>query len=396
MQSLLRQWANLNTGTFNVGGVQQLCHQVAEEFRGLGEEITFHQPAAFQSINARGDITETGLGPCLMVSRRLAAQRRVLLSIHLDTVYPVDSPFQQVRDLGNGRWNGPGVADAKGGLVVLLFALQALERFMAEHALNTLGWDVLLNSDEEIGSPGSAGLLAQLASQVQLGLLFEPALPDGQLISSRKGSGNFAFIVQGRAAHAGRDFASGRNAIAAASSLACDLHALNGNWPDVTVNVARIDGGGALNMVPDRAVVRLNVRYRDPQHGSEILHALNDLSQRERGTDITVTRAGDFTSPPKLLDDPTLTLLEQLRDCGQELGLDIRWSPSGGTCDGNRLAALGVPNVDSLGVRGGSIHSPDEFIELDSLVERSQLTALFLMRLAAGDIPGLSRPVPVA
>ena len=155
---------------------------------------------------------------------------------------------------------GPGVIDAKGGLVVLLTAIDAVER---SDLAGNLGWELFLNTDEEIGSPGSAAFFAEAAKRNHLALLFEPAMPDGALVSERKGSGNFSLVVRGRAAHAGRDFSAGRNAIVAAADFAVAVHRLNGTIPEVTLNVARIDGGGPANVVPDLAVCRLNAGSRD-------------------------------------------------------------------------------------------------------------------------------------
>jgi glutamate carboxypeptidase len=281
------------------------------------------------------------------------------------------------------------VSDAKGGLVVMLFALRAFEQFVQTSGRGGLGWEVLINADEEIGSPGSRHLFEDCAKRVQFGLLFEPTLQGGHLVSSRKGSGNFSIVVRGRSAHAGRDFQQGRNAVVAAAAMTAQLHGLNGRWPDLTLNVAGIDGGGPFNVVPDLAVVRFNIRYGDAGQGLEIQNTLKEIAARNVADGVQVSLHGEFSSPPKPLDQAGTKLLEAFRDCGTELSLDLRWQPSGGACDGNRLAACGVPNVDSLGVHGGKIHSPEEFVLLDSLPERAKLTALFLMRLADGEFSDL-------
>src|SRR5262249_39128994 len=142
------------------------------------------------------------LGKALAFQSPPRAGPRVLLGIHYDTVFGVDHLFQSVTRVDENTLRGPGVCDAKGGLLVLLHALLALER---SPVAGSLAWEVLLNPDEEIGSPGSGSLFAAAAKRNDIGLLFEPALPDGSLVASRKGSGNFTFIVHGRAAHAGRD-----------------------------------------------------------------------------------------------------------------------------------------------------------------------------------------------
>ncbi|MGD0542611.1 MAG: peptidase dimerization domain-containing protein, partial [Tepidisphaeraceae bacterium] len=220
-----------------------------------------------------------------------------------------------------------------------------------------------------------------------LGLLFEPALSDGALVDRRRGSGNFSIIIRGRGAHAGRDFAHGRNAVLAAAQLALRLHALNESTPGVTVNIGAIDGGSPANVVPDLAVCRVNIRTTEPHDEQRILSAVNRLIAEANSADgISVQLYGRFASPPKIPDDRTGRLLDAIISCGRDLGLALAHRPSGGASDGNKLAAAGLPNIDSLGVRGDQIHSPGEFLFTSSLVERAQLVALLLLKLAGGDI----------
>jgi glutamate carboxypeptidase len=305
------------------------------------------------------------------------------LNIHLDTVYPPDSPFQSAREEA-GVLRGPGVADAKGGLAVMLTALEALERSPDAEGI---GWRVVLNPDEEIGSPGSVSLLADTARDCQFGLLFEPALPDGALVNRRRGSGNFSIIVRGRAAHVGRDFDAGRNALVAAAKISLQLHSLNQSLAGVTLNIGAIDGGGPTNVVPDLAICRINIRTTEPGDEQTAIQAVRGIvSESDSGDGITAEIQGQFTSPPKIPDDRTIRLLDAIVACGQDLGLSLASRASGGASDGNRLAAAGLPNIDTLGVRGDRIHSPDEFMVIDSLVERAQLVALLLLKIAGGDI----------
>ena len=139
----------------------------------------------------------------------------------MDTVFGEDHAFQKTRWLEDGVLNGPGVADMKGGLSVMLAALKAVEK---SNSAERIGYEVVINSDEEVGSPASATLLAQAAAGKRAALTYEPAaLPDGTLAGARPGSGNFSFVVRGRSAHAGRNPEDGRNAIVAASELALRL-----------------------------------------------------------------------------------------------------------------------------------------------------------------------------
>ncbi|HWL09736.1 MAG TPA: hydrolase [Planctomicrobium sp.] len=391
MRNLLHAWCNLNTGTFNPLGLSELADLVQGEFAKIADETALVPAEKAEQIDNHGNRISLRLGPNVSAIRRPDAGVRVLLAIHMDTVYGPDSPFQSVNLIDENTLQGPGVADAKGGLIVMLFALKALERFVQLTGQKRLGWEVIVNSDEEIGSPGSTPLFANAAKSAQIGLLFEPSLPHGGLISSRKGSGNFSIVAQGQSAHAGRDFHLGRNAVVAAAAVTGELHKLNGRWPEMTLNVARIDGGGPSNMVPALAVARLNIRYTDRKHEPEIKNTIDEILTRVSSqTGVPLSLNGEFTTPPKQVTPALEAMFKQLQSCGQKLELELAWGPSGGSCDGNRLAALGVPNLDTMGVRGGKIHSPEEYVLLDSLTERAKLTALYLMRLADG---GLSPPV---
>jgi glutamate carboxypeptidase len=384
MRDRVIEWCNINSYTYNVAGVNRVGEQAAKALQSLGAEIEWIDVPPAESIDHRGQTTTQPLGKSLRARKRSNTSRKVFLGIHLDTVYPPDQPFQNVRTIDVNTLNGPGVIDAKGGLVVMLTALAALER---SDLANQIGWEVLLNPDEEIGSPGSAHLLVESARRNQIGLVFEPAIGDGNLVDSRKGSGNFTIVVHGKAAHAGRDFSAGRNAIVALSEIVTKLHALNDTLPGIIINIGKIDGGGAVNVVPDLAIARVNVRTTLPEDESKLREQFNRiLAEANQRNGIHATLHGGLSSPPKPLDSKSRTLLDHILACGRELGLNLSSQPSGGTSDGNKLAAAGLPVIDSLGPRGGKLHSPEEFLYIDSLPERAKLTALVLMKFADGTL----------
>lgn len=381
---VVSQWAAINTGSLNLGGLERFTGVLAEAFGVLGGRVELLDLEPRRDIDGAGRSCETPLAKAIHITQRPDTPLRVFLGIHMDTVYPVDHPFQTVQRVDDNTLKGPGVADAKGGLAVMLTALQALER---SGLADGLGWDVLVNPDEELGSPGSAPLLARLAGRNHLGLVFEPTLPDGTLVGARGGSGNYTVVVRGRSAHAGRQFHLGRNAIDAMARLITALSSLNGSVDGATVNVGQVEGGGAVNVVPDLAICRFNVRVSQPSVCEVIEQRIAEVvgeAQQHKG--ITVELHGGWTSPPKPMDTATEALFGYVSTCGQQLGLPIRWEATGGVCDGNKLAAAGLPTVDTLGPRGGGIHSPDEYLLLDSLTERAKLTALLLMKLATGEL----------
>jgi glutamate carboxypeptidase len=378
MLAQVEAWAAINSGSRNLAGLGAVATVLADAFASLGGVVTRVPAAVVDSVDGGGRVVALAHGDNLHIVKRPDAPVRVLLTGHMDTVFAVDHPFQSLRWIDAETLNGPGVADMKGGIAVMLAALGALE---ASDFVANIGWEVVLNSDEEVSSPGSAPLLAAAAKRCHLGLTFEPALPDGTLAGARKGSGNFSAIVSGRAAHAGREPENGRNALLAAADLALRLKALTA--VDLTVNPAKIDGGGPNNIVPDNAVLRWNMRPSTPDAEARALAAIDALvTEVAMAHEVIITVHGHFARPPKPLDANQARLFELVRDCGAALGLAIGWRDTGGVCDGNNLAATGLAVVDTLGPRGGAIHSADEFLCVDSLVERAQLAALVLMRVA--------------
>lgn len=379
MLAQVERWAAINSGTTNLAGLKRIASELADAFSRLPGEVALIDPDPFETIDAKGKVNSIERGQNLRVIVRPEAPLRVLLTGHMDTVFSADHPFQAVRWHEEGVLNGPGTADMKGGIAVMLAALKAVE---ASELAPQLGYDVLLNSDEETGSHGSSRIISELARNKAAALTYEPALPDGTLAGARPGSGNFSITVHGTAAHAGRNPEEGRNALLAAADLSLRLAALRHDG--LKVNPARIDGGGPNNIVPDLAILRVNMRPETPDARDASLASLQQIiAQIEAEHGVHIHVHGGFNRPPKPLDDRTKKLFHLVQHCGQDLGLDISWRPTGGVCDGNNIAACGVPVVDTMGPRGGAIHSEEEFLIVDSLAERAQLSALTLMRLAA-------------
>ena len=380
MLAQVEAWAAVNSGSRNLAGLATMADLLAAAVAPLGGHLELRDPTPVTAIDAAGNPTALQHGRNLHLVQRPAAHVQVLLTGHMDTVFAVDHSFQACRWLDATTLNGPGTADMKGGIAVMLAALQALE---ASPFAAAIGYEIVLNSDEEVSSLGSAALLAEAAARCHLGLTFEPALPDGTLAGARKGSGNFAAVVRGRAAHAGREPEQGRNAIVAAGDLALRLSKLPAERPSVSCNPAKIDGGGPNNIVPDLAVLRFNVRPASADDQAWAITRIAALVEAVAAAhDVEITLDGSFARPPKPLDANQRRLFDLVRDCGADLGLDIGWRDTGGVCDGNNLAATGLAVVDTLGPRGGAIHSDAENLLTDSLAERARLAALLLMRVA--------------
>ena len=370
-------WSAINSGSRNLGGLAAMADALTPELTAFGPvERVAATPAT--TIAADGTVVPLAHGDNLHLIVRPDAATRVLLTGHMDTVFAADHPFQTTRWRDDNTLNGPGVADMKGGIAVMLAALDAV---LASPFGERLGVEVVLNADEEVSSPGSRALLAAAAGRCHLGLTYEPALPDGTLAGARAGSGNFSAVVRGRAAHAGRDPEAGRNAVVAAADLALRLAALARRG--LSVNPAKIDGGGPNNIVPDAAVLRFNVRPATLADQAAVEAAIAAaVAAVAAAHEVSITLDGGFARPPKPLDANQRRAFDLVRGCGAALGLPVGWRDTGGVCDGNNLAATGLAVVDTMGVRGGAIHSADEFVLVDSFAERARLSALVLLRVA--------------
>ena len=374
-------WAAVNSGSRNLAGLARMADLLTDAFSALPGLLRLEQPQRVEAVAANGRTIAVDHGRHLRLTVRPTARMQFLFTGHMDTVFAAEHPFQDVCWSEEGVvLTGPGVADMKGGIAVMLAALKAVEQSSAK---DRFGYEVVINSDEEVGSPASAALLAETARGKRAALTYEPAaLLDGTLAGARPGSGNFGIVVHGRSAHAGRNPEDGRNALLAAADLALRLDGLKREG--LSVNPSRIEGGSPSNVVPDLAVLRVNLRPRTPDIEAEAKRAIDQaVAAVASERDVEIKLHGGFGRPPKPLTPEAEALFDLVKNAGADLGQAIAWQPSGGVCDGNNIAACGVPVVDTMGVRGGKIHSPEEFLIVESLGERAALSALTMLRLAA-------------
>ena len=376
------EWSDINTGSWNTEGLKQFAPVLADAFSELQADVELIQTNGFEAVTDSGKTEIQQTGPVILVTGRPQAAVQIILSGHYDTVFPKGT-FEGVTDIGDGRLNGPGLADMKGGLCVML---EALKTFEAGPLRDRLGYQIVLTPDEEIGNFASAEYLTCAAqSGAMIGMTYEPAMETGAMSGGRKGSAVFDIVLHGKAAHAGRAKDEGRSAIEAAAELVLGLEALNGKRDGVTVNVGSIDGGSAVNIVPDLAIVRFGARAPDAESAAWATEEIRKLYDRAASRDgIHGHMHGGFYRPPKPRNAAQQALFDAVHATGQAIGLDLEFVDTGGVCEGNNIFAAGVPNVDTLGVRGGRIHSNEEFVITESFSERATLSALLLNRLADG------------
>lgn len=384
MEARTVAWAGHNTGSWNTDGLKAFAPMLAEAYSELDASVELESARPFETITNKGETRTIETGPILRVRARTEAPLQVVMSGHYDTVFPPGT-FTDITDIGDGKLNGPGLADMKGGLCVMLEALKAFE---AGPLKDRVGYAIVVTPDEEIGNFASAAALTEAArSGAMIGMTYEPAMETGAMSGGRKGSAVFDIVLHGRAAHAGRAKEDGRSALEAACELVLGLEGLNDNAHGVTFNVGAIDGGGAVNIVPDLAVVRFGARAPDEAAASWATAQVDAMLARALARDgITGHLHGGFYRPPKPRNAAQQALFDAVSGTGAAIGLDITFQDTGGVCEGNNIFAAGVPNVDTLGVRGGRIHSAEEYVVRESFSERAGLSALLLNRVADGRI----------
>jgi glutamate carboxypeptidase len=382
MQTRTFDWAKVNTGSWNREGLEALAPDLGNAFSVLEADIELIKTDPFEKVSDNGKVEAFETGPVIRISSRPDADTQIIMSGHYDTVFP-PATFEDIKPLENDKFNGPGLADMKGGLSVMLGALQAFE---AGRLKEKLGYQIVITPDEETGNFASAPFLTKAAqSGAMIGMTYEPCMDTGAMSGGRKGSAVFDIVLHGRSAHAGRAKEDGRSALEAAAAIVVQLEQLNGKRDGVTFNVGSIDGGSAVNIVPDLAIVRFGARAPDAAAAAWATQQVEHLLKQARDRDgISGHMHGGFYRPPKPRNAAQNALFDAVSETGKALGLELEFVDTGGVCEGNNIFAAGVPNVDTLGVMGGRIHSDEEYVVMSSFVERAQLSALLLNRIADG------------
>jgi glutamate carboxypeptidase len=363
---LLGELVGVPSGVGDVEGLEIAARRMARAWGSIGFETSIGHTAG-------------GL-PMLIANRGFDEGAPVILLLgHLDTVFERDTGGWAFA-INDGRATGPGIADAKGAAVVGWLGVASA--LAATAGLPKLNLRVLMTSDEESGSVSSRGMIEEAALAADLALVYEPARPDGSIVRGRRGARRYRIRVTGKAAHAGGEPWDGVNAIEAAAHKVLALQALNNRSRAISVTVSVAHGGRHVNIVPDEAILDVDTRLPD-QDVAATTHAT--VEQIVGRTDLP----GSTATYELLSDRPVMTphpdlelILERFRGAARHLGFDLRDVIGGGASDGAFTSALGVPTLDGLGPVGGGFHTRDEYLVVDTLVDRSALTAAVLATLA--------------
>ena len=361
----LERLVNLDCGSYTRDGVNEVATWTTAFLERIGGDVIRHP----DPDGVLGDTVEA-------VFHGEAGGPRALLVGHTDTVFPEGTAAARPFRIEDGRATGPGVTDMKSGLLTLLYGLEAA---LAAGPLPFERLTVIANPDEEIGSPASTPHVERVARASDVAFSLECARANGDIVSSRKGTGDYVITVTGRAAHAGVEPEKGRSAILAAAHLVVDLHALNGRWPGVTCNVGVIEGGIRPNVVAERTVLQVDLRAVERASMAAADAAIRALTAAPAVPDVTIDVDLRHRHWPmeKLPRSGRLVALAQGLAAG--LGFEVRDAATGGASDANTTAGLGVPTLDGLGPIGGMDHSPEEWLDAASIVPRTALFAALLL-----------------
>ncbi len=353
--ALLKRLVEIESPSTDKAAVDRVGAVVAQELRQLGALVTIdEQTTAGNHVIGRWGVGQDGL----------------LLMCHMDTVYDLGTLARQPCREVNGKLMGPGVVDMKASIAMALTALAALKE---EKQWPPRPITALFTSDEEVGSDTSRALIERLAREAALALCLEPCLPDGALKTWRKGVGNFEIVARGKAAHAGADHESGRNAIEELAHHILAMQKLTDYKKGTTLNVGVVGGGSRSNVVPDEARVHVDMRVMTPEEAERITHWMQSLKPVLQGTSLEVK--GGLNRPPMPRDERMIATFKKAQAIAANLGLKIGEGGTGGGSDANFVAPLGVPVLDGLGALGNGAHSEREHVVVASLPERTALLA---------------------
>lgn len=300
----------------------------------------------------------------------------ILLCGHSDTVYPFDEKDRAtISKLDKGLWKGKGILDMKAGLLMACYL--AIELTQSEE----VSWDFVINGDEEIGSPGSKGYLEEIAKNYAFGLVFEPCFEDGSLALSRGASGYFKVEALGKSAHVGRNFQQGRSAIAAICSLASEIEKMGSE--EIIINLGKIEGGTALNVVSAKASIEGNIRCDCEEKIIALEKKLQKLcgAVRNQRPGIQFHISLTLSRPARKLTEEQRKLNTCLEESAQQLQQTITWKTSAGVCDGNNLSSGGLAVLDNVGPGGFGIHSDRETLDSTTIQPKLKLLRKLIERV---------------
>jgi glutamate carboxypeptidase len=365
MLGLIEKLVNIDSGSYMKQGIDRVGSLLSEEYAKIGFETEVHEQQKF--------------GNNLVIRHPEAVNPEILLIAHMDTVFGEGTvagrPFSR-----KGDWAyGPGVIDMKASHATTLYALKALMESGSEAFKNV---ELILNTDEEIGSIGSRELIERVAATKKYTLILEPA-QNGNLVSKRKGGGKYFLKVHGKSAHAGIEPENGISAVEELARKILKLHALTDWDKGINVNVGLIKGGTSVNTIAPFAEAGIDVRIETREDGDAVDLAIKEICSYSEIPGTRLELAGNITRPAWNLTKEAEELIGVITEEGKKIGLELSHEKSGGGSDANLTSFVGIPSIDGLGPVGANAHQESEYLYVPSLAERTLLLANVIERLSA-------------
>ncbi len=364
MLNFIESLVNIDSGSYDKQGVDQIGEILKTCYKELGFRIKV--------------FPQKDYGNHLVIEHKDSINPSIVILAHMDTVFPKGTVQERPFRIEGNRAYGPGVIDMKSSHATVLYAIKAL---MYENSEAYKHIKIVLNSEEEIGSPTSKFLIETEAKNSKYALVMEPARKDGSLVSARRGKGNYTLIVEGKAAHSGIEPEKGRSAIEELAHKIIQLYELSDHENGISVNVGLIEGGSSANTVSDHAEAQIDVRMKEMEQVELIEEKLEKICSTTEVAGTKILLEGEMNRPPMEKNKKTRALLRLIQAVGDEIGIVIEDTATGGGSDASFTSSLGVATIDGLGPIGGNAHSDKEYLEIPSLVERSHLLATIIKRL---------------
>src|SRR5690625_1111263 len=365
MLELIEKLVNIDSSSYDKEGVDHVGNLLIKQYETLDFVVERHENKHH--------------GDNLVLQHKDARNPKILIIAHMDTVFPKGTAKERPFSIKDGRAYGPGVVDMQSSLASVLYAIKALHKANNEAYKNV---QIILNSDEEIGSPTSRELIEQLSKDKQYALVMESGRANGAIVSARRGGGGYTLTVKGKASHSGVAPEDGISAVEELAHKIIKLEQLNDHENGVAINVGIINGGAATNMIPDYATAEIDVRITREDQGPIIAQQIKDICATSDVPGTELQLEGDINRPPLELNERNKQLLQIVKEVGSSIGLTIEDVHTGGGSDASFPSALGVATIDGLGPVGGELHNENEYMVIDILTERCNLLVHLIAELS--------------
>lgn len=365
MLNMLEDLVNINSGSYDKEGIDQVGRYLKEIYEDIGFNV-----AEYSNQNR---------GNNLVLRHQESKEPEILILAHMDTVFEKGTTKIRPFSIEGNYAFGPGVIDMKASHVMLYFAICELIKKEDNSYKNI---EIIFNSDEEIGAETSKSLIENRAQAKKYALVLEPARKNGSIVSSRRGVGDYTLEINGKAAHAGIAPDKGVSAIEALAYKIPKLHALSNKEQNINVNVGVIEGGSSTNTIASQAKAYIDVRISEINQSNWIDEKIKTICNEVELEGTYNSLIGGINRMPMVFTNEIQDMIYLIQDEGKKMNLHINHVSTGGGSDASLTASLGIPTVDGLGPVGGEQHSENEYLEINSLTERTWLFLRSLSRLS--------------